>query len=141
MSKLFSKICCAIGRPAAITTLSFVKSIVSEKINPFALILKCPLVLITLPLLPFAFLGERSLNNSVKNDFNCRTKDLPKVMLPKHYLWIDNYNNSYQVEPLFSDGEEDHFDNEEGARLFIKSIGYKEVVSIDCNRLKTFWIK
>ena len=100
-----------------------------------------PVGVMTLPLLPLWLIGDNLVKEVEEEEFSQRTKDFPTVDLPEHYLWIVKINDEWRVEPFCMDGEEDAFESETEARLFVETLQYKEVISKDCQDHRTFWIK
>ncbi len=100
-----------------------------------------PLTVTTLPLLPLWIIGDGLVKQVEEEEFSQRTKDLPTITLPEHYLWIVKVDDEWRVEPFFMDGEEDAFESETEARLFVETLQYHEVLSKDCQDHQTFWIK
>lgn len=132
-----------VGTPSAFGLMGCVSGLSSEdgNLRISDLLWAVPLSLTTLPLLPLYFLGDKLVKEVEEEEFFLRTKDLPTVVLPEHYLWITNVESEWRVEPFFMDGEEDAFESETEARLFVETLQYKEVLSKDCQDRQTFWIK
>jgi hypothetical protein len=132
-----------VGTPSAFGLMGFVSGLSSEDGNLRIgnLLWAVPLSLTTLPLLPLYFLGDKLLKQVEEEEFSQRTKGLLTIDLPEHYLWITNVENEWRVEPFFMNGEEDAFESEVEARLFVETLQYKEVLSKDCQSRQTFWIK
>jgi hypothetical protein len=100
-----------------------------------------PLTVTTLPLLPLWLIGDGMVKEVEEEEFSQRTKDLPTIALPEHYLWIIKVDNEWRIEPFYMDDEEDAFESEAEARLFVETLQYHEVLSKDCQGYQTFWIK
>lgn len=100
-----------------------------------------PLAIITCPLLPFYYVGHNILKEIYDDEFSNRTKDLTRVSLPLDYSYIEKSKDGFLVQPFCYEGEEEPFETENDARLFLQCLHYHEVLSVDTDRPITFWIK
>jgi len=139
--RFFGELLSSFGKPPVIGALGCYGFFMTEDTNASTLLWALPLTLATLPLLPLYILGEGILEEENKKEFETRTKNLSRVTLPKNYAYITKVNGAFFVEPFYTDGEEDPFETEADARLFLQCLHYKEVLSNDTERFETFWIK
>lgn len=100
-----------------------------------------PLTLTTLPLLPFYYLGHNIIKEVETEEFLKRTQGLPRVSLPTNFAHIEESENGWLVHPFDYEDNEEPFDTEGEARLFLQCLHYHEVLSVDTERPITFWIK
>lgn len=140
-------ICCLIGAAPAYGIMALVPS-GSSSFHPAHLCWLIPTTIVTLPLLPFYFLGEKMIAECDKADFNQTTDNLPKVHLPKEYIAIE-YSDPSKVwcvtwwgsdkTTTFLEGD---YPSIEEATSAVKAHGFHEVVSLDHEYYwGTFWIK
>jgi len=114
--------------------------------NPLDLLWAIPLLIVSLPLLPFHLRGEQICSEVEHEAFVNKNKHLEKVKLPKNYLYIDTREDAqeFYICPLFYTGELDAFLSLEEARQWLVNNNYREVVNIDNKNYYlniTFWIK
>ncbi len=138
--KFFGRALTTIGSPAAYSLMVCFSSAQTTdyKAN---LIWAIPLSIITLPLLPAYLIGDKLLKKVEMETFNALTKHLAKVKLPKDYAYIVKVDDHWLIEPFHMEGEEEEFDSEAEARLFLQCLHYHEVISEDADVPLTFWIK
>ena len=139
--RFFGNTFAMLGAPAIFGLTASFLAVGGRDGEPWHLLWTVPLSVVALPLLPFWLLGDKIIRDVNEEEFHIRTKDLEKISLPKDYLYIVQLDGKWMVEPLCLEDEEAPFDSEDDARLFMKCLHYKEVLSIDSGRLQTFWIK
>jgi len=140
--RFFGEVFSVLGSPPVTGALGIYSCLVYRSKDKLAtLFWSVPLTLTTLPLFPFYLLGEEIIKKEDQKEFDARTKSLERVTLPQEYAYITPADGLFLVEPFYMEGEEDPFDSEADARLFLQCLHYKEVLSNDTERLITFWIK
>ena len=130
-----------IGYPSTVATTAMLSALPRRSIG---LVVAVPCAILTLPFLPFAVKGEKIVSECNIAEFKERTKALPRVVLPKHYAYIEKHpddNGEWIVQPYHYENEEEPFSSEAEARLFLETLQYHEVISLDTARNQTFWIK
>jgi len=139
IKRMVANILCWFGKPAKFAIAHAINT--EFKLTNTNLWWSAPMSLMTFPLLPLALGGDKLLNEVDKKEFLERTRHLPKVYLPKDFLYIESSEDGWLVQPFYDDGEEEPFESEFDARLFLKNLHYHEVISKDTDRFLTFWIK
>jgi hypothetical protein len=141
-----------IGSPFVLSVFSAYSGLSST--SPVQFFLSAGAALLTLPLAPFAMIGDSMVRECDEEDFAKTTEHLPKVFLPKKKVYnmelpeaasIDgpDENGSWWVDPFYySTDDEGEYKSEQEARDYLVNKGYVEVVALDYpNHLGTHWIK
>ena len=135
MKKLLGKTLTILGMPPIYGLVSCIRT------NGLDWLWAAPLCITTLPLLPLYYMGHNILKEIEMEGFAKRTKDFPKVSLPLEYAYIEKSKDGWLVKPFAYEDEEEPFNTETEARLFLETLHYHEVLSVDTERPITFWIK
>lgn len=95
-------------------------------------------MLVSLPVLPCLLKGERLLAECDQEEFTIMNRDLPHVLLPDEYCWLDiAQDGTTYVGPQY-----DEYADEANARSWLINNGYREVVALDFpTSLDTKWVK
>lgn len=139
MSKKFlGKFLTFVGAPSVFAGTRCLTGLVR---SPIELAWALPLTLLTIPLMPFALAGSKIIDQCLLNEFKERAANLPRISLPEDYFCIEKRKGKWLVQPLYNDGEEGSFATEAEAIGFLEALEFHEVLSVDTDRLITYWVK
>lgn len=111
-----------------------------------------PAAILTLPLLPFVWLGGTILDQCEREDYKLEVAHLPKFNLPDHYVDheanLDYLHTDAQGQQRYEVhynqyGDWSEFDSKEEAIDYLNKIGYQEVINLnhDSFLYGPVWIK